>query len=260
VSALALAAFAVQDAVAQSRGSATAGRGGPALPPGGYQTEAIDLNEGKSAAELFQAGCAVCHQSAGGLAKGRSPNELVGFLRQHYTSSIQHAQALSAFLTSAGPGRGGPTTAAPHRQAPIDRPPAAVGNRRSPVEEDDDQPPSLFRRKPPEAPRPQEAARPEPGRPEGARASEREAPAKRKPVERPATARTAPPPAPVTPAHTPATPAHATETAAPAASEPAAAPAPAAAAPATAAPAAAAPAQPSSPPAEEKPAGPDIPL
>jgi len=253
MSALALAAFAAQDAVAQSRGSATAGRGGPL--PGGYQSEAIDLNEGKSAAELFQAGCAVCHHSAGSLAKGRSPNELVGFLRQHYTSSIQHAQALSAFLSSAGPGRGGPATATPSRQAPIDRPPAAVGNRRPPVEDDDDQPPSLFRRKPPEAPRPQEAARPEPGRPEGPRASEREAPAKRKPVERPGTARSAPP-APATPAHTPATPAHATETVAPA-SEPAATPAEPAAA---AAPATAAPSQPSPPAAEEKPAGPEIPL
>ena len=224
LSALVLAIVASQDVMAQARGNATAGRGGPALPSSGHQTEAIDLNEGKSAAELFQAGCAVCHQSAGGLAKGRSAGELTGFLRQHYTSSIQHAQMLSAFLSGAGPGRGGPATATPTRQAPVERPPAAVGRR--PAAE--------------EAPRAQEAARPESGRP-GAAAPERESPARRKPVERPerpaATARTAPPPAP--------------------APEPVAAPEEPAAAPA---PVQEAPAPESAPPPEAKPAAPEIPL
>src|SRR5262249_34900167 len=46
--------------------------------PGGFQNEAVDLNEGKSPAELFKSGCAVCHNSAAGLAKGRSDSQLVG--------------------------------------------------------------------------------------------------------------------------------------------------------------------------------------
>ena len=254
VSALMLAAFATQHAMAQPRSSATSGRSAPASPPGGHQTEAIDLNEGKSAAELFQAGCAVCHQSPAGLAKGRSSNELIGFLRQHYTSSLQHAGALAGFLSGAGPGRGAPATAtpgvAPNRQAPIDRPPSAIG-RRSPADDDGDQPPSLLdrRRRPAEAPRPQDAARPEAGRPqenvrpEASRPPEREAPAKRKPAEKPerpaATARSP---------QTPAAPSGPHGTDAAPANEPAAAPA---ASPAPAAP----------PPAEDKPAaGPDIPL
>ncbi len=128
------------DAVAQPRGTPTRAQQGPALPPSGHQTEPVDLNEGKSPAELFQAGCAVCHQSANGLAKGRREGELTGFLRQHYTSSVQHAGALANFLVA----RGGPV-AAPSRQAPVDRPPAAVGRRPA----DDD-------RKPQEAARPPE--------------------------------------------------------------------------------------------------------
>jgi hypothetical protein len=96
-------------------------------------------------AELFKAGCAVCHQSPAGLAKGRREGELVGFLRQHYTSSVQHAGMLANFLAATG--RGAPAVAAPSRQAPVERPPAPIG-RRGP---DDD-------RKPQEATRPLEPA------------------------------------------------------------------------------------------------------
>ncbi|ARQ02148.1 hypothetical protein [Pseudorhodoplanes sinuspersici] len=225
--------LATQDVIAQPRSSATSGRSAPALPPSGQQTEAIDLNEGKSAAELFQSGCAVCHQSPAGLAKGRHPNELIGFLRQHYTVSVQHAGTLAGFLTSAGPGRRPPATATPG--AAPNRVPTAI--RRPPADEDDAQPPSLFRRKPPEPARPQEAARPE-----SPRAPEREAPAKRKPVERherPAAA--AAPASPPAPAAAPAAASPDTEAATPP-HEPAPAAAPAA------------------PPVEEKPAGPEIPL
>jgi hypothetical protein len=139
---LALSAF---DAGAQPR-STTSRAPQPALPPSGHQTEPVDLNEGKSPAELFQAGCSVCHQSPAGLAKGRREGELVGFLRQHYTSGVQHAAALASFIAARG---GGPATAAPVRQqAPIERPPAPIG-RRTP--EDD--------RKPQEAARPAERER-----------------------------------------------------------------------------------------------------
>ena len=151
---------------------------GPELPSSGAQTEAVDLNEGKSPAELFKAGCAVCHQSAAGLAKGRSGSELVGFLRQHYTSGTQHAASLAGFLAGTA-GRGGPAAAAtPARlnpNAPIERPPAAVGREE-------------------EGRKPQEAARPP---------QEREPPAKRKPpvVARPVP-HSAPPPVAAAPATT----------------------------------------------------------
>jgi hypothetical protein len=172
---------------AQNRSSQRAR--GPELPASGHQTEAVDLNEGKSAAELFKAGCAVCHQSAAGLARGRRDGELAGFLRQHYTSSAQHAAALAAFLSSSG-GRGGPAQAAtPARlnpNAPVERPPAPVG-------------------------REQEAARP----------PEREPAARRRPAEKPpAAARVAPSPPHAAPPPV-APPPAATETAAHAGEAPA---------------------------------------
>ena len=160
-----VAVVVASDAWAQPRGSQP--RSGPALPPSGHQSEAVDLNEGQSPSELFSAGCSVCHQSASGLAKGKREGELTNFLRQHYTSSVQHAGALAVFLTSGG--RGGPAVAAPSRQAPVERPPASVG-----------------RRSPDEDRKPQEAARP----------PEREPASKRRPPAA-AAARTPPPAAPV---------------------------------------------------------------
>lgn len=200
-----LAASMALDAVAQPRGTPTRAQQGPALPPTGHQTEPVDLNEGKSPAELFQAGCSVCHQSAAGLAKGRREGELTNFLRQHYTSSVQHAGALANYLTTGGRGAA-PAVAAPSRQAPVERPPAPIGRR--PGEDDR---------------KPQEAARP----------SEREPASKRKPPA--AAARTPPPAQPAPPA-----------AAAAAAPEPAPVPEPSTSA--------------SSPPVEEKPAAPEIPL
>ena len=159
-----LAVVVASDAWAQPRGSQP--RSGPALPPSGHQSEAVDLNEGQSPSELFSAGCSVCHQSAAGLAKGKREGELTNFLRQHYTSSVQHAGALAVFLSSGG--RGGPAVAAPTRPAAVERPPAPVG-----------------RRAPDEDRKPQDAVR----------APEREPASKRKPPV--AAART---PAPASPA------------------------------------------------------------
>ena len=205
-----LALLLALEAGAQPRGTPARAQQGPALPPSGHQTEPVDLNEGKSPAELFQAGCAVCHQSPAGLAKGRREGELTNFLRQHYTSSVQHAGALASFLA----GRGGPAVASPSRQAPIERPPASIGRR--PATDDE--------RKPHEA----------------ARSPEREPASKRRP---PAAAGRTPPPVPAAPP-----PAAAAATAAAAVPEPASTPVPEPTASA------------SSPPFEEKPAAPDIPL
>ena len=166
---MALASGAVAQRGAPLRPTAQA----QALPPSGHQTEPVDLNEGKSPAELFNAGCAVCHQSAVGLAKGLRERELTNFLRQHYTSSVQHAGALANFLVARGGPAAAPSrpTASPSRPTVVERPPASIG-RRPP---DDDR-------------KPQEAARP----------PEREPASRRKPPAA-ATART-PPPAPPAPA------------------------------------------------------------
>ncbi|NWG26038.1 MAG: hypothetical protein HXY30_16760, partial [Pseudorhodoplanes sp.] len=91
----------------------------PTPEPSGAQSEPIDLNEGKSPAELFNVGCAVCHQKPQGLAKGRSAGALAGFLRQHYTTGTEQASAIAGFLTSGGNDRG---VATPVRATPTEEP------------------------------------------------------------------------------------------------------------------------------------------
>ena len=58
-----------------------------------------NLDQGKSAAQLFASDCAICHKSARGLASklGRG---LQPFLRQHYTASRQTAAAVAGYLQS----------------------------------------------------------------------------------------------------------------------------------------------------------------
>ena len=52
------------------------------------------------AAELFADGCATCHRSPRGLAKGRFNLTLSWFLEGHYTTSSDTAKALAAYLES----------------------------------------------------------------------------------------------------------------------------------------------------------------
>ena len=59
-----------------------------------------NLDRDKSGPKLFAATCAQCHKSARGLAKGRFSFTLSYYLRQHYTSSAQSADILTAYLQS----------------------------------------------------------------------------------------------------------------------------------------------------------------
>jgi hypothetical protein len=61
---------------------------------------AENLDEGKPAARLFSDGCAMCHHSARGLAKGRFTLTLYLFLQQHYASNSSSAWALASYLES----------------------------------------------------------------------------------------------------------------------------------------------------------------
>ena len=68
---------------------------------------AQNLDEGKSVTRLFADGCATCHRSARGLAKGRFRLTLFLFLQEHYASNSSSAWALSSYLESVdGPQRG----------------------------------------------------------------------------------------------------------------------------------------------------------
>lgn len=64
-----------------------------------------NLDQGKSAAQLFASDCAVCHKTTQGLSKGSGVFGLKAFLREHYTASLETATALAAYVqaTDKGP-------------------------------------------------------------------------------------------------------------------------------------------------------------
>ncbi len=64
----------------------------------------VNIDQGKSTAEIFSGDCGTCHKTAKGLANGRNAGALAGFLREHYTSSAQQAASLAAYVLGAGSG------------------------------------------------------------------------------------------------------------------------------------------------------------
>ena len=66
----------------------------------GGGAHAQNLDQGKPAPKLFADGCATCHRSARGLAKGRFRLTLYFFLQQHYASNSSSAWALTSYLES----------------------------------------------------------------------------------------------------------------------------------------------------------------
>lgn len=61
-----------------------------------------NIDQGKSAAELFANDCAACHKTTRGLANGRNSLTLSIFLREHYTASRDQAAALAAYVLNSG--------------------------------------------------------------------------------------------------------------------------------------------------------------
>jgi mono/diheme cytochrome c family protein len=102
----------------------------------GTEARAQNLDEGKSAAALFANGCAACHRSPRGLAKGRFRLTLFAFLQQHYSTSSSTAWELTSYLESVDDtprGQQRPRTPKKQRQSairpdgnPVPRPPAPV--------------------------------------------------------------------------------------------------------------------------------------
>jgi hypothetical protein len=90
-----------------------------------------NLDQGKSASQLFAGACADCHKAPHALAKGKSAATVAEFLREHYTTGRDQAAALAAYVVS-----GRDTVAAP---AP-GRKPAAVASPPKPVVTPDDKP------------------------------------------------------------------------------------------------------------------------
>ena len=61
-----------------------------------------NLDQGKTAAQLFASDCAICHKTPQGLAKNAGLFGLDSFLRQHYTASRESAAAISKYLEGQG--------------------------------------------------------------------------------------------------------------------------------------------------------------
>ncbi len=57
-----------------------------------------NLDQGKSASQIFASACAECHKSAHGLSHGRNSSALVDFLGEHYTTNRDQAAALAAYV------------------------------------------------------------------------------------------------------------------------------------------------------------------
>jgi hypothetical protein len=93
---------------------------------------AQDFTVGKSPAQLFAGDCAACHKSPQGLAKSDA-RSTASFLREHYTTKPEMADALAAYLLSSGRGSASSDTGRPDssRNAPNTnadlRPRAPVG-------------------------------------------------------------------------------------------------------------------------------------
>ena len=170
---------------------------------------AQNLEAGKTPAQIFAATCAVCHKSPHGLLKSVAPGSLPGFLRQHYTTSVDMAGAMSAYVLSNGAANrragddltreGRESRTLPKRREPEDRQERHIGAERpvrghvaKPKEEGaseaDVKKPKIDKRKPKNAPakdEPKDTSRPksdEP-KPEVPAESSKPAAAPEKPAE-----------------------------------------------------------------------------
>jgi hypothetical protein len=99
----------------------------------GPKALAQNIDEGKSAQQLFSGSCVTCHKSPNGLAKGRITPTLFLFLQDHYTTSKTEAWQLSSYLVSvdtSGRTRGSKSQSSKSSSAKKrnPRPPAAIPN------------------------------------------------------------------------------------------------------------------------------------
>ena len=106
-------------------GSGLLAGGGLVLGP----ARAQNIDEGKSAPQLFAGSCVTCHKSANNLAKGRMTPTLFLFLQDHYTTSKSDAWALSSYLASVDTtGRSRGTKSSSTKKRNPSHPPAAAPN------------------------------------------------------------------------------------------------------------------------------------
>jgi hypothetical protein len=72
---------------------------GALLVLAGTPASGQDFTAGKTPAQLFNSDCSECHRTPNGLAKGRDVKTLAGFLREHYTTKLDTAGSLAAYVS-----------------------------------------------------------------------------------------------------------------------------------------------------------------
>jgi hypothetical protein len=162
-----------------------------------------NIDQGKSASQLFANACAECHKSAGGLGKGKNTATVAEFLREHYTTGREQAAALAAYVVggrdtvaSPAPGRKPAAAAAITEETKPDR---HHGQKPPKQEESPSVVPSfmnpIVRTEPPRENRPATASRNRRNEPAATAPTAEPAPAQEPAavVHGPATAATAPP-------------------------------------------------------------------
>jgi hypothetical protein len=78
-----------------------------------------NIDQGKSASQIFSNACAECHKSASALRKGKSAAAVAEFLREHYTTGREQAASLAAYVVG---GRDTVATPAAGQKPPADHP------------------------------------------------------------------------------------------------------------------------------------------
>jgi hypothetical protein len=91
---------------------------------------AEDLTAGKTAAQLFRSDCSACHHAPNGLVKDRDVSRIAAFLREHYTTKSESADALAAYVSGfASPGSRNRTPDRTRTRSDVDAPGDAPARR-----------------------------------------------------------------------------------------------------------------------------------
>jgi hypothetical protein len=78
-----------------------------------------NLDQGKTAAQLYASDCAICHKTPRGLSQAGGMLGVQSFLRQHYTASREAAAAIASYLAAIDRGAApAPKPAATAKRAP----------------------------------------------------------------------------------------------------------------------------------------------
>jgi hypothetical protein len=119
-----------------------------------------NLDQGKSAAQLYASDCAICHKSPNGLAKSGGLLGLDNFLRQHYTASRGSATVLAKYLQgfANAPEPGGKKR--PAKSSDKDKKPGEARSVRDKSSKEKDSKPAEAKDKPKSAAKPE--SKPEP--------------------------------------------------------------------------------------------------